>query len=389
MNLSPSDRREIEALPPALRTLLEAELAAGNTIAEIGHSHPAPPVGAYVLLARRVTTQARATGAGLVFRERNSSLYSGEFTDEKRHFFLLEPPLPPPAEPDMDAIRRAANPVDPATAMCVDREPAVPRSFPTPAADRERPRQGAPARRASPAPAPPPVLAREAMRAARAVVFRDRRPPHELQGELERELMTPLAPQTDDGRLVYSGVLRNTGAEYRVRLALAAALARDFEYQVQIDVSWAHLPPSNDAYFRRSSASWMDLWTRHYVAVAPAAPGKNDPARYAAAVATALEAEVAVATVPALQQAILGALHAGATLATAHKEGGTRIRWTGRVFVRDDYGESERREEYADEGAFLAFLRQFYDCETSRTAPSGKVADAVAWRLIWRLLRRG
>jgi hypothetical protein len=99
----------LAALPIALRELLNAELAAGNAIAEIGGSFPAPPVGAYVKLARAVTTRPRANGDGLVFYDRNSSAYSGEWTDAKRYFFLLEPSHPPKPEPDMDAIRDGLN----------------------------------------------------------------------------------------------------------------------------------------------------------------------------------------------------------------------------------------------------------------------------------------
>jgi hypothetical protein len=95
----------LDALPPSLRALLDAELAAGNAVAEVGHGHPAPPVGAYVLLQRRVSTRARASADGLDFYERNNSHHSGEFTEGKRFFFILEPPHPPEAEPDMDAIR--------------------------------------------------------------------------------------------------------------------------------------------------------------------------------------------------------------------------------------------------------------------------------------------
>lgn len=98
---------DFEAMPPALRALLVAEIAAGNRIVEVGHSHPAPPAGAYFLLAHAVTTRARASRDGLRFRERNSSLYSGEFTDERRFFFILEPPRLPEPAPDMNAIRAA------------------------------------------------------------------------------------------------------------------------------------------------------------------------------------------------------------------------------------------------------------------------------------------
>jgi hypothetical protein len=105
MSLTPEQNREIATLPAELRSLLDAELAAGNALVEIGHSFPAPPVGAYFKLARPVSTRLRESGAGLKFYDRNGSDYSGEFADDRRHFFILEPPHPPEPPPDMNAIR--------------------------------------------------------------------------------------------------------------------------------------------------------------------------------------------------------------------------------------------------------------------------------------------
>ncbi len=81
MNYPPEFQKDIDALPTALRKLLDAELAAGNSIASVDHSFPAAPVGAFFKLAQQVTTRDRASGDGLKFYARNSSLYSGEFTN--------------------------------------------------------------------------------------------------------------------------------------------------------------------------------------------------------------------------------------------------------------------------------------------------------------------
>lgn len=105
MNTSPEQQREIDAFPPALRALILAELEAGNTIAEIGHSFPAAPCGAYLRLSRAVTTTPRVPAPGLDFYDRNNSDHAGEFNDPNRHFFVLEPPRPPEPPPDMDALR--------------------------------------------------------------------------------------------------------------------------------------------------------------------------------------------------------------------------------------------------------------------------------------------
>lgn len=109
MNIPERHLRDAAALPPVLRALLEAELAAGNEIVAVTHSQPAPPIGSCFQLARPITTRPLASGDGLKFRAVNSSLYAGQFTDADGEYFLLEPPPPPPPEPDMDAVRNATN----------------------------------------------------------------------------------------------------------------------------------------------------------------------------------------------------------------------------------------------------------------------------------------
>jgi hypothetical protein len=105
MSLPSQWTQELAAFPAALRALIEAELAAGNEIVEISSSFPAPPAGAYAKLARPVSACPRASSKEIDFYDRNGPSYSGEFTDAKRFYFVLEPPRPPPPEPDMNAIR--------------------------------------------------------------------------------------------------------------------------------------------------------------------------------------------------------------------------------------------------------------------------------------------
>lgn len=388
MNLSSEYRADAASLPAALRALLEAELAAGNSITEVSHSHPAPPVGACFMLARRVTTRARASGDGLSFYERNSSLYSGEFTDAQRFFFILEPPLPAPAEPDMDAIRTLVNtvPAKSAADATVKRVAArTPRNtkhtLAPKTAPSARPRPTIVARPSAPLPA-------DALQAERLHHFRDARPPHEVLCEIERDLMILLQPSTESGRLVYRGSLKVTGTPYCVRFTFEAALKRTYAYSLHFEVSWATMPATHHDYFRSSCVGWFNLWTRHFLESAPTKPAESVPARYEAAMATALAAEADLQTVETLQQAILAALRDGARYTTAHKEGGTTISWQGGYFVRADFGESDKREVFADDAAFLKFLRRYFDYETSRNSFPEKVPELDAWRLMLRLLRR-
>ena len=94
--------------------MLQAELAVGNSIVEVGHGFPAASVGAYFPLEKLVTTRVRESRDGLLFRARNSSTYSGEFTDEVGYFYVLEPPIPQPEIVSMGEIRRRSNEARPA-----------------------------------------------------------------------------------------------------------------------------------------------------------------------------------------------------------------------------------------------------------------------------------
>lgn len=91
------------------------------------------------------------------------------------------------------------------------------------------------------------------------------------------------------------------------------------------------------------------------------------------------------AAISAVQQEILAALRAGAEFRTAHKEGGTTIRWQRGRFVRQDYGDWSERAEYTDEAAFLAFLERFFEWE-SRSFQKIELPSAQRWGNIRQLL---
>ncbi|MEQ1826381.1 MAG: hypothetical protein ABL921_10550 [Pirellula sp.] len=97
--------QEFQNFPEPLRKLVEEELRAGNQIMEFGHGFPAAPCGAYIKLAAPVSSRERVATLELDFYDRDSSNYSGEFTDANRHYFVLEPPHPPKPAPDTNAIR--------------------------------------------------------------------------------------------------------------------------------------------------------------------------------------------------------------------------------------------------------------------------------------------
>lgn len=84
-----------------------------------------------------------------------------------------------------------------------------------------------------------------------------------------------------------------------------------------------------------------------------------------------------------VQRRILEALRGGASFSTCHKEGGTNLVHENGRFVRIDFGDCPDRVVFADEAAFLASLRKFYDWETS-----GAADELERWQRIRRLLQR-
>jgi hypothetical protein len=373
MSVDPEHRGDYESLPLALRRLLDAELAAGNTIIEVGHSHPAPPAGAYFKLANRITTRARGSSEGIAFYERNGSAYLGEFTDASRFYFILEPPNPPPPEPDMDLIRKLAlGPQDPFTQL-----EALQKRFAV------APNTGEPARSSHHALS----VAETATGAVRLLHFRDRRPPHEIQSALERDLMALLSATLHDGRLVMGARVNVVGAVYLVELRFDAALPLENCYALRVETSWAEQPATHLEYYRKTAGSWFKFWTRGFTAADPPGPEEGSAPRYQALCTAARQAEQAFDTVPAIQQAIVTALKQGARFTTSHKEGGTNLFWNGQNFVRSDYGDDPAHRTFSDEVEFLSALRQFYDWETSRNVHPDRAPELVAWKLILRLVR--
>jgi hypothetical protein len=104
-SLPPEFRTELARFPPGLQALVEAELAAGNTLIEVGGGFPAPPVGACAKFARPMTTRPDVPG---IHEDRwpNWSWPRG-FRDEGGRFFVVEPPAPAPVAVAMDELRTA------------------------------------------------------------------------------------------------------------------------------------------------------------------------------------------------------------------------------------------------------------------------------------------
>jgi hypothetical protein len=82
----------VAQLPAELRAALDAELDAGNTIADTGTGFPAAPAGCWIKLSGPFRTTANVPD-GTRYYARGTPQYAEEMHDARRHFFLLSPPV--------------------------------------------------------------------------------------------------------------------------------------------------------------------------------------------------------------------------------------------------------------------------------------------------------
>ncbi|MBL7946782.1 MAG: hypothetical protein JNN32_12025 [Flavobacteriales bacterium] len=384
MKLPEPFRQQLAEFPAPLRELVEAELQAGNTIVAIENGFPAAPCGASVKLAKAVQDERRRSTAEVSFYARNNPSYAGEFTTAQRHFFVLEPPLPPEPAPDMDAIRKAMEPKPDALSQLAQREarsgPEVVRSI-----MQERiavePEQPAPIAQGA-------LFSTEtATSAIRLLHFRDQRPPHEIQFALERDLMVLFTASLQHGQLTMTASPKVVGARYDMELRFEAALPHTHCYSLRVATSWADAAATHHDYYRHIADSWFAHWTREFIPANPPAGEEEISERYKAICAASFNAEAHLDSVEAVQRTIVAAMKQGARFSTSHKEGGTNITWNGTHFHRSDYGDYPDHITYATEVEFLDALRKFYDGETSRNVYPEKVSELVAWKLMLRLMR--
>lgn len=389
MKIPDAFSQQIAEFPAPLHELIEAEIRAGNSIVAIEHGFPAAPCGASVRLEKAVQDERRRSQGEVEFYARNNSSYAGEFTTEQRHFFVLEPPLPPEPEPDMDAIRKGLEPKPDVFTPLAQREAssglesarALMRESLAPA------NTNTPGRSLTPARRPGLATTETATSAIRLLHFRDHRPPHGIQFALERDLMTLFAASMQNDRLILTASANVVGAQYDFELRFEAAILPEHCYSLRVETSWGEAPATHHDYYRKTAGSWFDHWTREFI---PADPPDSDPgpsARYQEICAASLNAGSHLDTVPAVQQTIVAAMKSGARFTTSSKEGDTIITWNGSRFMRVDQGEYPDTVVFPSELEFLEALRKFYAWETSQNVYPEKVPDLVAWKLILRLLR--
>jgi len=380
MKIPDAFSQQIAAFPAPLRELIDVEIQAGNSIVAIENGFPAAPCGASVKLARAVQDERRKSVGELKFYARNNASHAGEFTTEQRHYFVLEPPLPPEPAPDMDAIREALAPKPDAPARLAERESGPGSGIGT------APVRSSIAATDAGASSRALTSTETATSAKRVLHFGDPRPPHLIQFALERDLMTLFSASMQDDRLTMTAHANVVGARYDLELRFEAAMPIHNGYSLRVQTSWADAAPTHHDYYRKTAESWFRFWTRDLMPAEPPASDGGASTRYQEICRASLNAEAHLDTVPALQQAIVAAMKSGARFITSNKEGDTTFRWNGSRFVRIDQGDYPETIEFPSELAFLEALRRFYDWETSKNCYPEKVSDFVAWKLMLRLL---
>ncbi|MEQ1830474.1 MAG: hypothetical protein ABL921_31250, partial [Pirellula sp.] len=315
MTITSEQEAELAKFPLSLRFLVENELASGNAIIEIGHGFPSPPAGAYIKLAKNVCTRARADGDGFSFYERNSSLYSGEFTDTKRFYFVIEPPNPPPAELDMDAIRKSlelrtnVSTSQPVASLSQGDAASLEPNIVTPNEREATPAKG------------PDVdfdasqafsIEESTTGATRVLHFRDKRPPYEVQFALERGIRTLFTPSIEEGMMCLRAKANIVGADYDFLLRFEAALPEWNCYSLRAKALWGELPSDHADYYRKTAGSWFEHWTSEFIAANSPLSSQSSAERYRQHCEQAFSAEKHLDSVPAIQQTIISAMKNGA-----------------------------------------------------------------------------
>jgi hypothetical protein len=222
--------------------------------------------------------------------------------------------------------------------------------------------------------------------ARKQLYFLSAKRPHEIQDWLERNLSAVLSPVAGEARATFQTSYKWAGIQFQIRLVYEAAFPNEDAYTFYMHCDLSEAPKDLPAY-QRSADSWFSVWTREWKAPTKQSNAKSSEDLYATRTAEWLRVHESLQDPVQLQAMILDGMRQGATFSTAHKEGGTVIRYIENRWVRSDYGESDAYEIFRTPESFLAFLRQFYDFETSRNNWPNKVPEATAWRLIYRHLR--
>jgi hypothetical protein len=226
--------------------------------------------------------------------------------------------------------------------------------------------------------------------------FADSRPVLDVKYDIETRVRSLLDREPEpSGALVFRGSIRSydSSAETVVELRLEAAYETHNLYALRLDAN-GESDPAKEKMWEENLRRAFDRWVNGLALTDALIPFSPDYYRQVVkdTIARELELKNRVNTdddeaIRVIQETILSGLRGGGRFSTAHHEGGTNIRFHGMVFVIQDYGESNDREEFGSDAEFLASLRKFYDWESRRDWYPHVPPEIEAWRYIERQMR--
>lgn len=229
-----------------------------------------------------------------------------------------------------------------------------------------------------------------------AARFTDARPVLEVKYDFEKRVRRLLMRDPERPGLVFGNTAPSyttAGGTTTVELRLEAAYDAHNLYALEA-VFAAASDPAKEKKWEENVRLAFDRWSGGLALTDTCAP--CSPERYQQVMQETIAREFELAhrvnpeedaAIRVIQDSILTALRRGKSFSTAHHEGGTNIRWVGAVFVLQDYGESNDREEFTDAENFLLRLRKFYDWDSRRDDYPHAPPEVEAWRFIERQLR--
>jgi hypothetical protein len=229
-------------------------------------------------------------------------------------------------------------------------------------------------------------------------LFSDSRPVLDVKYDIEKRVRQLLPRDHERPALVFRNTSRSyttAGGSTTIELRLEAACDTYNVYALELDAVETS-DPANEKRWEQNLRGAFARWTQ---GLAPAETGgSSSPDRYRQVMEETIAREFELAhrvnpqeeaAIRVIQETILQGLRGGQRFSTAHHEGGTNIRFLGPVFVLQDYGESNDREEFPSSAEFLARLRKFYDGEARRDWYPHAPPELEAWRFILSEMRPG
>lgn len=194
-----------------------------------------------------------------------------------------------------------------------------------------------------------------------------------------------------DGKLSMHALANVGGAKYEFQLSFESAAELTIEdgnaYFLRVHCTWPTSTAEHDEFYRKTSRSWFAYWTQEFTAASPVPAGVHSIERYRELCEEALNAEAELSSVAVIQQVIVEKLKNGASFASSHKEGGSKLYWSRDRFVRVDYGDDPAERHYQNEVEFLGMLEQFCGSDVTRNSAE-QLTEVERWRLIYRCMRQ-